>query len=182
MKKTLLMFSLVALSAVQVWAQKKVTTSATVKFDASTSLDALPKAENKTVIATLNTQNGTLAFEAAVKNFSFSNPMMQEHFNGANWLNSDKFPTFTYKGTITDLSAVNFGKDGSYPVKTEGVLTVKGVEQKVAVPATISIKGGVITAAADFTIKLSDYGISGAPIDAGKVSKEPKIAVSAELK
>lgn len=181
MKKTILFVSFV-ITAGSLFAQKKITTSATVKFDASTAIDNLPKAENKTVIGSINTTTGALAFEAAVKNFAFSNPRIQEHFNGSNWLDSDKHPTFTYKGNITDISAVNFAKDGTYEVKTEGVITVKGVEQKLEAPATITVNGTSVLASADFSIKLSDFGITGAPIDGGKVAKEPKINISAELK
>jgi polyisoprenoid-binding protein YceI len=181
MKKTFLVFALV-FSAISLFAQKKITTSATVKFDASTSLDNLPKAENKTVIASLNTTSGALAFEAAVKNFAFANPMMQGHFNGSTWMESDKYPAFTYKGSITDLSAVDFTKDGTYQVKTDGVLTIKGIEKKLATPATLTVKGSSILASADFSIILSDFGITGVPIDGGKVAKEPKINVTAELK
>jgi len=181
MKKTVFVFALLAVTG-SLFAQKKITTSATVKFDASTSIDNLPKAENKTVIASLNTTTGALAFEAAVKNFAFSNPMMQDHFNGSNWMESDKHPTFTYKGNITDLSAVDFTKEGTYEVKTEGTLAIKGVEKKLSAPATITVKGNSVLATADFSIKLSDYGITGVPIDGGKISKEPKINVTAELK
>ena len=181
MKKTIL-FVFVSLITVSLLAQKKITTSAIIKFDASTSLDNLPKAENKTAIASINTTTGALAFEVAVKNFSFANPMMQDHFNGSSWLNSDQHPTITYKGNITDLSAVNFAKDGVYPVKTEGILTIKGIEQKLATAAVITVNGNSILAATDFSIKLSDFGITGAPIDGGKVAKEPKINVTAELK
>ena len=63
-----------------------------------------------------------------------------------------------------------------------GDLTIKGVSKEVSTPATIIIKNGTINATADFSIKLADYGITGVPIDAGKVAKEPKITVSAELK
>ncbi|HLG40690.1 MAG TPA: YceI family protein [Chitinophagaceae bacterium] len=181
MKKTILFVSFV-IAAGSLFAQKKITTSATVKFDASTAIDNLPKAENKTAIGSINTTTGELAFEAAVKNFAFSNPRIQEHFNGSNWLDSDKHPTFTYKGNVTDITAVNFTKEGTYEVNTEGVLTVKGVEQKLTAPATITVKGASIIASADFSIKLSDFGITGAPIDGGKVAKEPKINISAELK
>ena len=181
MKKTILLLSLVVATGSLI-AQKKTTTSATVAFDATTAIDALPKAENKTVIAAINTTTGAVAFEAAVKNFAFSNPMVQDHFNGANWFDSDKHPTFTYKGNIIDLSAVDFTKEGTYNVKTEGVLKVKGVEQKLQAPATIIVNGTSITASTDFSITLSDFGITGAPIDGGKVTKEPKITVSAELK
>src|SRR5207253_2276647 len=98
------------------------------------------------------------------------------------WLNSDQHPTFSFKGNITDLSAVDFTKDGIYTVKTDGVLTVKGVDQKITIPGTITVQGNSIFAAADFSIKLADFGITGSPIDGGKVAKEPKINVSAELK
>lgn len=181
MKKTLLILSLFTLTATA-FAQKKTTTSATVAFDASTSIDALPKAENKTVIAAVDTKTGVIAFEAAVKNFAFSNPMMQDHFNGDKWLNSDTYPKFSFKGKIVDLSKVNFAKDGSYDVQVAGDLTIKDATKPVITPASISVKSGVITASTEFNIKLADYGITGVPIDAGKVAKEPKITVSAELK
>ena len=181
MKKTIL-FVFLIIATVGVFAQKKITTSAVVKFDATTSIDNLPKAENKTVIASINTTTGALAVEVGVKNFAFSNPMMQGHFNGPSWLNSDKHPTFTYKGNITDLSAVDFSKEGAYQVKTEGVLTIKDVEQKLYTPATITVKGNSVLVVADFSIKLSDFGITGSPIDGGKVAKEPKINITAELK
>lgn len=173
---------LFVLATVCLFAQKKTTTSATIAFDASTSLDAMPKAENKTAIGSLDTKTGALAFEATVKNFAFSNPKMQEHFNGEKWMDSDKFATFVFKGKIASPSAVNFKKDGTYPVNVEGMLTVKGVEKPVKTPATIVVSGGNISTSAMFTILLDDYGITGAPISAGKVSKEPKISVSADFK
>ena len=181
LKKIVLFLALIVATG-SVFAQKKITTSATIKFDATTSIDDLAKAENKTVIGALNTKTGEIVFEANVKNFAFTNPTMQGHFNGPSWLDSDKHPSFTYKGNITDLSAVNFTKDGTYQVKTEGILTIKGIDKKLVTPATITVKGGTISATADFSIKLSDYGITGSPIDGGKVAKEPKINVSADLK
>jgi polyisoprenoid-binding protein YceI len=180
--KRIAFFVSFVIATTSLFAQKKITTSAVVKFDASTGVDNMPIAENKTVIASLNTTTGDLAFEAAVKNFTFANPTMQGHFNGSSWLDSDKYPAFTYKGKITDISTVNFAKDGTYPVKTEGLITVKGIEKKLAIPASIVIKGGTIIASAAFSIKVADFGISGSPIDGGKVSKEPKINVTAELK
>lgn len=181
MKKTILALALIAVTG-SLFAQKKTTTSATVAFDASTSIDNLPKAENKTVVAAIDPKTGSVAFEATVKNFAFANPTIQQHFNGENWLNSDKFPTFTFKGNILEPAKVDFTKDGSYKTDVEGTLAVRGVEQKVKAPATIVVKGGAISATSNFTIKLADYGISGAPIEGGKVAKEPKVTVSADFK
>lgn len=181
MKKIILFLAFIAMSGV-LFAQKKTTTSATVSFDATTEKDALPKAENKTVIGSINTQTGDVAFEAAVKNFSFSSPRMQEHFNGANWMNSDQFPKFTFTGKIEKLNKIKFTTDGTYNVTVNGDLTIKGVTKNTKVEGTITVAGGKIKIAANFSVKLADFGISGQqPIEAGKVSKEPKISMSAEF-
>ncbi len=178
MKKTILAVSLLVMTG-GAFAQNLTTSSATVSFDATTPIDALPKADNKTVIASLNSTTGAVLFEAAVNNFAFSNPKIQEHFNGANWMNSATFPKFSFSGKIDKLSKVKFAKDGTYNVTVTGNLTVKGVSKEVKTPATITVADGKVSAATAFSIVLADYGISGAPIDGGKVSKEPKITVAA---
>ncbi|HMU73825.1 MAG TPA: hypothetical protein PKD93_13855, partial [Ferruginibacter sp.] len=73
MKKTTLILALVMATG-SLFAQKKTTTSAVISFDATTAIDALPKADNKTAIASLDTKTGKLAFEVTIKNFAFSNP------------------------------------------------------------------------------------------------------------
>ena len=181
MKKAIFILTLIATTG-SLFAQKKTTTSATVSFDASTAIDNLPKANNKTVIAAIDTKTGTMQFEANVKNFAFSNPSMQQHFNGERWLHSDQHPTFTFKGNIVDMSTINFAKDGSYKTEVEGTLTIKGKGQKVKVPGTIVVNGSNLTTTANFSIALADYGITGTAIDGGKVSKNPKITVTADFK
>ena len=73
MKKTILSLMIATVSMMAL-AQKKTSTSATVAFDASTAIDDLPKAENKTSIAAIDPSKNTVQFEAAIKNFAFSNP------------------------------------------------------------------------------------------------------------
>jgi polyisoprenoid-binding protein YceI len=180
MKKTILSL-LIASVSVMAFAQKKTSTSAIVAFDASTSIDNLPKAENKTAIAAIDPAKNTVQFEVAIKNFAFANPKIQEHFNQESWLNSDKFPKATFSGVITNPSAVNFKKDGTYNVTVEGDLTIKGKTNKVAAPVTIVVVGNTFKTSTAFNIKLADFGVEGQPITAGKVSAEPKISVSAEL-
>ncbi len=181
MKKTILFLGLVIATG-SIFAQKKTTTSATISFDATTSLDALPKATNKTVIGAIDTKTGAVQFEANVKNFSFANPTMQGHFNSEKWLNSDEFPKFTFKGNITDLSKVDFTKDGSYKTEVEGTLGIRGKEKNLKVPGTIVVQNGSLAISSNFSIALADFGITGVPVDAGKVSKNPKITVVADFK
>jgi polyisoprenoid-binding protein YceI len=180
MKKTILSIALVVATGL-LFAQKKTTTSAVIGFDATTSIDQLPRADNKTVISSLDTQTGKIAFEANIKNFAFSNPRMQEHFNSAGWMDSEQFPTAVFKGTINDLKAVNFDKDGKYAVLVKGELTLHGVTKPIEVTSTITVSGKTVNTTSDFTIKLEDYGVNGGAIAAGKVSKQPKISVAAEF-
>ncbi len=181
MKKVITILALLITTTGALFAQKKTTTSATVSFDATTPKDLLPKAENKTVIGSLNTQTGDVAFEAAVKNFSFSNPQMQGHFNGPNWFKSDTYPVFTFNGKIERLSSVKFTKNGTYKVTVTGDLKIKDISKKQKFHGTITVKDGKIKLISDFKIKVADYSIAGTPIESGKVSKEPKVTVSAEF-
>lgn len=181
MKKTTLLFALM-LTVMAGFAQKKTTTSATVAFDATTPIDALPKAETKTAVASLDTKSGEVKFELQMKSLTFPNPKIQEHFNAPNWLDSEKFPTAAFSGKITNLSAVNFKKDGSYTANVEGDLTMHGKTQKVNTTATIVVAGKAVNASSDFSVKLADYSVDGPAVGAGKVSKEPKITVKAEFK
>jgi len=178
-KSTLVLAMLFAAGAV--FAQKKTTTSATVAFDATTPKDALPKAENKTVIGSVDFTTGDVAFEANVKNFNFSNPKIQEHFNAATWMNSDQFPKFTYTGKIDNVKKVKLNKDGVYKTKVTGTMTIKGVSKPVEAKGTATVAGGKVTVSAELKIKLEDFGIGGQPIEAGKVAKEPIVTVSAQF-
>ncbi len=180
MKKTILFIALVAATGAM-FAQKKTTTSGSINFDATTSLDQLPKAENKTVIAAIDPKKGTLAFEVIMKNFTFGNPRIQEHFNGPKWLDSEKFPTATFSGNITNPTAVNFSKDGTYDAEVAGDLTIHGVTKQVKTTGKIVVNGKVVSVNAEFSIKLEDYSVDGPQIGAGKIAKEPKITVAADM-
>ncbi|MBS1512279.1 MAG: YceI family protein [Bacteroidetes bacterium] len=182
MKKTILFLSLVVMAGATFAQKKKTTTSATISFDATTKLDALPKGDNKTVVASIDPKSGAVAFEAQVKSFSFANPKMQEHFNSSTWMDSDKFPTATFKGKISNLSEVKLGTDGAYTATITGDLTLHGVTKPLSTTAKITVAGGVITTAADFSIKLADYGVAGPAIGAGKVNTDPNITVAASFK
>lgn len=180
MKKSILFLSFIAITA-GAMAQKLTTTSAVVTFDATTPKDALPKAENKAVIASLDKTTGAVAFEAAVNNFSFTNAMIQDHFNGEKWMNAAAFPKFVFVGKVDKVNKIKFAKNGTYEVKVSGNLTVKGISKPVSAPATVTVTNGVVTATSSFSIKLKDYGITGQAIDAGKVAEKPTVSVSVQF-
>ncbi len=177
MKKTTFLFALMLASA-GLFAQAKKTTSATISFDASTPADPVAKAENKTVIAALDPKTGIVQFEAAVKNFAFENKKVEEHFNAERWLNSEKFPKFSFKGKIEDPAKVNFKKDGVYTVSVTGDLTIKETTKAITAPASITIKGGKISSVANFTVNLPEFGVMA---DGKKIAQDAKVSVAATL-
>ena len=182
MKKSIILLAMVGLTSMAFAQKKQTTTSATINFDATTGIDALPKAENKTVIASIDTKTGNVAFESVIKSFTFSNPKMQEHFNGGSWMDSEKFPTATFAGKIENLKTVNFKKNGTYNVSIAGDLTLHGITKPVTTKAIVTVAGKSISTKTDFTIALADYGVNGGAIAAGKVATNPKISVVAAFK
>ena len=182
MKKSIILFAIIGLTTFAFAQKKQTTTSAIIIFDATTSLDKLPKADNKTVIASLDTKTGNVAFESVIKSFTFSNPKMQEHFNGDKWMDSDKFATATFSGKIINLSAVNFKKDGTYNANITGDLSLHGVTKPITTVATIIVLGKTISTTTNFSVKLADFGVNGGAIAAGKVATEPTISVTADFK
>jgi polyisoprenoid-binding protein YceI len=161
------------------FAQKIGTKDAKVSFDATSALESI-KAVNKSGTVALNTQSGDVAARVQIKNFTFKQALMQEHFN-ENYLESGKYPNATLKGKITNLSDVKFGTDGVYKAKIKGTLEMHGVTKDVEVPATLTVKGGTVDFKSAFKVLCADYNIAIPSVVADKVAKEVKIEVEGSL-
>ena len=102
---------------------------------------------------------------------------MQQHFN-ENYVESDKYPKATFSGAYTDLA--DLSKEGSYSVTVNGKLTIHGVTKDVQIPATITVKGGLITGTTTFKLNPKDYNIEIPFIVRDKIEKENTVKVKAE--
>lgn len=178
-----LLFSLLALLMFQqLTAQDKYfTKSGKVVFDATSpkspeNIDGV----NKTTTCVLDTKTGNLQFLLLMKSFEFDRALMQEHFN-ENYLESNKFPKSDFKGTIVNAAAVNFTKEGVYPVTVKGKLTIHGVTKEAEATGKISIKSGKIQVQSNFIVALSDYNVGIPQLVADKVAKQAKITVDCLL-
>jgi hypothetical protein len=179
MKKLLIVLIAAFAAPMLADAQVYYTKTGTISFNSSSSVEKI-EATNKGVGVKLNATTGDLDFVALNKSFVFAIQLMQEHFN-ENYMESDKFAKSTFKGKITNISAVNFAKDGTYNVNVEGNLSIHGVTKKVKVPGTVTIKGGKVNLNAKFVVTLADYGIKVPNEVKDKISKTSTIAVSCSL-
>lgn len=156
-------------------AQKYFTRTGQVDFLSEAPMEKI-EAKNSKATSVLDIETGRLEFAVLVKAFQFEKALMQEHFN-ENYMESSKFPKATFKGEIADNAAVKYNQDGSYPVKVKGEMTIHGVTQAITAPGVIQVKGGQISAEADFTVLVADYKIEIPALVRDNIAKEVKIAV-----
>jgi polyisoprenoid-binding protein YceI len=139
-------------------AQLYFTKNGRISFFSSTPIEDI-KADNNQVISIINTGTGEIQFSLLNNAFHFKKALMEEHFN-ADYIESAKYPKSTFKGTIENISSINFNTDGAYKVTVSGNLTIHGVTKAISSPGVITIKSGKISAASVFKLKIKDYNIS----------------------
>jgi polyisoprenoid-binding protein YceI len=151
------------------------TKSAKIKFFSSLAAEDI-EATNAQAVSKLDTKTGAINFIVLINGFVFENELMQKHFN-EDYMESTKFPKSEFKGSLTNLSAINFSKNGSYPAIVSGNLTIRGISQPVKATGNIAIANGKISVKSIFKIKVKDFGIAGS--DIGKsIANELEITVT----
>jgi polyisoprenoid-binding protein YceI len=170
---------LLSLFTLQVSAQKYLTKTGKITFTSKTPLETI-EGVNKSVASLLDIKTGSLEFIVQIKSFVFDRQLLQEHFN-ENYMESNKIPKASFKGSVTNLAAINFAKDGEYRAEVSGVMTIHNVSKEVKNTGKIIVKGGMITIVSDFSILLADYNISIPGAVKDKISKDVKVSVNCAL-
>jgi len=83
-------------------AQVYYTKNGKISFFSKTSLEDI-SADNNQVISVLNIETGAVQFSLLNNAFHFPKAKMEDDFN-ENYMESNKYPKSTFKGTITDIS------------------------------------------------------------------------------
>jgi YceI-like domain len=156
--------------------ERLMTKNATISFFSAAPLEKI-EAHNKSAVSVIDKTGGQVEFSVLMKGFEFEKALMQEHFN-ENYVESDRFPKAVFKGKVTDLSKVNFAKDGTYTTAVAGTLTMHGETKDVTAPVTFTITGGIVSAGCEFTVLLSDYKISIPSVVKDNIAKNVKITVN----
>lgn len=145
-----------------------------IRFNASSPIEKIAGVNNQ-VDSKMVDKSGQVVFSILVKSFKFENQLMEDHFN-ENYLESSKYPKAEFKGFITNVSAVDFLKDGKYAITVDGSLTIHGVTQKVNTSGTLAVTGGKVSISGLFKIKIKDYGVTGLYIG-DKIANEAEITI-----
>jgi len=93
-------------------------------------------------------------------------------------MESDKFPKSTFRGKITNLSSVDFTKQGKYDVTVEGDLNMHDVTNKISAKGTVEVVQGGINAVSKFNIVPEDYKIIIPGLVRDHIAKTLEISVN----
>jgi YceI-like domain len=176
MKKLLILLILSAAVYNSCLAQLYYTKNGRVSFFSSTPMEDI-KADNNQAISILNIATGDLQFSLLNNAFHFKKALMEEHFN-KDYIESAKYPKSSFKGSITNINAVNFNTDGIYKVTVAGNLDIHGVTKAISVPGTITIRSGAISASSSFKVKVKDHNISIPAAVRSNIADDIEITIS----
>lgn len=173
MKKIIAMLCLAVAGHSAAYSQLYMTRTGFIGFYSKTSFEDI-KAENNQVYAVIDAGKKNIAFAVLLKGFVFTKELMQEHFN-ENYVESDKYPKATFSGAYT--GDVLLGKDGVYPVRVRGNLTLHNTIRAIEEPATLEVKGGKLLGKTEFNIKPEDFHISIPSVVRDKIANEVTVHV-----
>lgn len=176
MKAIVFALSLVMASGVSSQ-DKFFTKTGKVSFYSKATLENI-EAHNRSVTCVLDTKTGNIQFSALVKAFEFEKALMQQHFN-ENYLESTKYPKADFKGQVTNNSDIDYGKDGTYPARVKGQLTIHGVTNNVETDGKVTVKGGRLQVESDFNVQLQDYKVKNDKLN--NISNTIRISVNCSL-
>lgn len=177
MKKFMLLFAVITTTVVAAQAQLYSTGTGKTDFYSKTPVEDI-EAHSKQTMAVLNTEKKAVAFKVTNTTFEFTNKLMEEHFN-EKYMESEKFPTSTFSGTINET--IDFEKDGVYKVTVTGKLNIHGVELPRTISGTITVAKGQIQLVSDFKVKVADHKIEVPTMVMAKIAEEIDVHVDATL-
>lgn len=160
-------------------AQDYLTRNGSASFYSHTALEDV-KANNNEVVSVLNSSTGAMDFKIAVKSFHFAKQAMEDHFNDADYMDSEKFPKAGFSGKIVNLSEVNFTKDGTYKVSVQGNLTIRDVTKPITAAGTITIKNGAVSAQSTFSVNRKEFHVYGQSFVQSKLADEIQVTINCQ--
>lgn len=171
----LLMIGLSTIVTAQLYRGKPDASS--ISFYSKSPLEDI-EATNKKAVIVLKTTTNDIQFGVPMISFKFAKPLMEEHFN-ENYVESNKYPTCTFKGKINET--IDYTKDGEHKVSAKGTMNLHGVSKEVEATGTLTIKGHEITISSAFKIRVADYNIKVPSLYVQNIAEVVDVKVNAVL-
>jgi polyisoprenoid-binding protein YceI len=174
--KRFIILSLLTMLVLSASGQKYMTKSGFISFVSHTPMEDI-KGDNNQVAGVIDISTGDMVFQVLIKSFHFEKTLLEEHFN-ENYMESEKFPKASFKGKITNMTSVDFSKNGTYEVLVEGDLTIRDVAKKMSVKGTLEVVTGGVNTKAKFIITPEDFNIKIPSVVRENIAKTIEVTVS----
>jgi len=162
--------SLVLVLPLALMAQQFSAKESKISFFSEAPLENIEAVSTNASRSILDVGKGQIAVSMPIKSFVFPNSLMQEHFNES-YLESDKFPTSTFAGTIVEPIRLKTGERLMYTVR--GKLTLHGVTREMETKAILQLNAdGTYTGTSKLRVKLADYNIKIPSIVVKNIAEE----------
>ena len=167
-----------ALAVQKASAQVLVVESGTVSFFSKAPKELI-EARSTDLKGGLDAAKGTFYFKIDIATFhGFNSPLQRQHFN-ENYMESAAHPHAIYNGKL--IETFDLAQDGTYTVRTKGKFTVHGVTVERIMPATVTVKDGMVALRSDFSVPLMDHRIKIPRVVYEKLAPEIAVTVTATL-
>jgi len=174
--KKILILAMGLLIGKAAFAQKVISKTGEVKFEASMPSFEEIAGTNNSASCVLDKSTGDIAALVLIKSFKFKAPLMEEHFN-ENYMESDKFPKATFKGRILNFDASKLSANKT-AYDLEGDLTIHGVTKRIKTKIMLHNAGQKVASTATFSVKPQDYNIQIPALVKEKIAENVKIALN----
>ncbi|MBO3697132.1 YceI family protein [Roseivirga sp. E12] len=177
--KTLFTLALLLTTLVVQGQDRYLTRTGHIKFFSHAPLEDI-EAHNNKVLSIVDLAKGQVAVDMLIKAFEFEKKLMQEHFN-ENYMESDKHPKSTFKGTFEVPQELKAMIDGTYVVDVKGDLSVHGVTKPLNTKATLKVSGGKLSGDLVFKVKVKDHEIKIPKVVVRNIADEVEVTATFEF-
>lgn len=177
--KQLLAFFLWFLGTTLPLQAQQLSANGSISFTSDAPLELI-EAESKAVKGLVDVNKQTFAFSVSTNTFKgFNNALQQEHFN-ENYLESNRYPTSTFRGKFLDPLPLDL--PGTHTVRAKGILTIHGIEQERIIQCTLEVGKNGATLKASFQVLLEDHNIPIPRVVYKKIAEEIQVETTLQLK
>jgi len=117
-------------------------------------------ADNYQVYSEVNPNTGQVVFQGLMKSFEFELGALDRAFN-SDKVSLNQYSKFRYDGVISNLSAINFDRPGTYNVSVEGKIFIGNYIRKTSAQGSLKVlANGRIETVADFSIRIEEESMN----------------------
>ena len=99
---------------------------------------------------------------------------VQEHMQEPPCLSVTAFPEIAFTSSAVEVGAA---KGPAYDLRMRGTLSLRGIEHEIELPVKVQLKGDVLEADGDTTLKQTDFGITPNKVALGTIAVKDELKI-----